>query len=477
MTRGTRIRSRLPELALAVLAAGALGGFASIAACGSASDPAAGVMTAAAGGAAGEAGLDPGARDSDAVDAGGPIEAQMNDVSILFPLPRTAADIGSLLAPSARGARGTLVPPALYASVAELPGSTLTSMAPSNGLAGDSVASYDDLRVVSVRIDPCFAVMHPDPHGVGCPPQVRLVLQEVRAPDGGAPQAFDSALHAIYSLSRGDLLDLARKLVQLRQANDAADVSAGSLRPHPVIVEQGLGGAMSAGVQELILQYVGEENLVRVAMFGTDDHVNWVFRASDLYEADAGANAGADADTKATAPVVIPGETVGDPHIQALTSASRPPDASTIGTFALGWFFATEISSPDDIEALGGANENPTTKMSDDAFSALLRLEDPTERTFDTTDCGSCHLSTPLAKLIAAPEGNDDTAATTSGDGGRFAPDGQHVTTADMAVMYDLTLPRIDLHAFSYDATSATVNQRVVNETAAIVEYLAALPR
>ena len=147
----------------------------------------------------------------------------MNDVSIMFPLPQTATDIGSLLAPSATGARGILVPQALYTSVAELPGSTLTSTAPTNGLAGYSIASYDDLRVVSVRIDPCFAVMQPDPHGVGCPPQIRLVLQEVRATDGGAPQAFDSALHAIYSLPRNELLTLARKLVALRQANDAAN--------------------------------------------------------------------------------------------------------------------------------------------------------------------------------------------------------------------------------------------------------------
>jgi hypothetical protein len=462
---------RFPWLTVAVVTAGAFGGLSSLGACGTSSDQprktttTTTTITSDAGDAA-DAGFDPDDPNRGDVDPGGPIVAQMNDVSILFPLPQTAADIGSLLAPSATGARGTLVPQALYTSVAELPGSTITGAPPLNGLAGYSIASYDDLRVVSVRIDPCFAVMHPDPHGAGCPPQVRLVLEEVRATDGGAPQAFDSALHAIYSLPRNELLTLARKLVALRQANDAANASAGPLGPHPVMVQQGLAGAMSAGVQKLILQYVGEENLVRVAMFGTDDQLNWTFRANDLTDGGAGT----------TVPLVIPGENVGDPHIQTLNSASRPPDAAPLGPFALGWFFQVTIASPDDIEPLGGADEDPSTQMSNDAFAALLRLEDPTQRTFDTTDCGSCHLTTPLAKLIALPEGNDDTTTATSGNEGRFAPDGKSVTAADVATTYDLTLPRIDLHAFSYDTTSPTVNQRVANETAAIVEYFAALP-
>jgi hypothetical protein len=473
MARGESVPFR--RLALAVMTAGVLGALSSLGGCGSSSEQP--TKTTNAGGDAGDvvdAGFDPDDPNSGDVDPGGPIAAQMNDVSIMFPLPQTAADIASLLAPSVVGSRGTLVPSSLYTTVAELPGSTLTTTAPSNGLAGYSIASYDDLRVVSVRIDPCFAVMHPDPHGAACPPQVRLVFQEVRAIDGGAPQAFDSALHAIYSLPRNELLTLARKLVALRKANDAANTSAGSLGPHPVIVQQGLAGGMSAGVQKLILQYVGEENLVRVAMFGTDDQLNWIFRANDL--PDGGADAIADAGAATTTPFVIPNETLGDPHLQTITSASRPPDVPPLGAFALGWFFQPMISSPDDIEPLGGANQSPTTQMSSDAFTALLRLEDPTQRTFDTTDCGSCHLSTPLAKLVALPEGNDDTTTATSGKDAGFVPDGKSVTAADMAVMYDLTLPRIDLHAFSYDITSPTVNRRVVNETAAIVEYLSALP-
>ncbi len=443
-----------------MITAAALGGVSSLGGCGSSPEqPTKTTQTTSVAnedGDAGDAGLDPNDPNHGDVDPGGPIAAQMNDVSILFPLPQTAADIGSLLAPSAAGARGTLVPQALYTNVAELPGSTPTTAQPTNGLAGYSIASYDDLRVVSVRIDPCFAVMHPDPHGAGCPPQVRLVFQEVRAGDGGAPQAFDSALHAIYSLPRNELLTLARKLVALRQANDVANASAGALGPHPVVVQQGLAGAMSAGVQKLILQYVGEQNLVRVAMFGTDDQLNWIFRANDM--ADAGADAAAGA--AMTTPFLIPNETSGDPHLQTVNSASRPPDVPPLGAFALGWFFQPMITSPDDIEPLGGENENPTPQMSNAAFAALLRLEDPTQRTFDTTDCGSCHLTTPLAKLIALPEGNDDT----------------NTTAADRAVTYDLTLPRIDLHAFSYDGTSPTVNQRVVNETAAVVRYFAALP-
>src|ERR1700734_279082 len=54
----------------------------------------------------------------------GRIAATMNDVSILFPLPSSAADIDNLLAPSATGAQGTLLPSALYSAMGPIFGST-----------------------------------------------------------------------------------------------------------------------------------------------------------------------------------------------------------------------------------------------------------------------------------------------------------------------------------------------------------------
>jgi hypothetical protein len=59
-----------------------------------------------------------------------------------------------------------------------------------------------------------------------------------------------------------------------------------------------------------------------------------------------------------------------------------------------------------------------------------------------------------------------------------FQPDGQSVVAAAMTPTFTTTTtPAINIHAFSYVGQAATINQRVVNETAAVVEYLNQLPQ
>jgi hypothetical protein len=160
------------------------------------------------------------------VDASLGIAATMNDVSILFPLPSSGADIDNLLAPSATGSRGTLLPSALYASMGPITGST-EDLYPDVPEVGADYAAYDSLRVVAMRIDPCFASLDPNLDGGGCTAQIRLVFQQVIASevatpfaDAGTPIVFDSALHAFYDLSRTEFRALAQALVELRAANE-----------------------------------------------------------------------------------------------------------------------------------------------------------------------------------------------------------------------------------------------------------------
>ena len=185
-------------------------------------------------------------------------------VSILFPLPFQRG--GTSKTCSRRRRPGTRVVALAERALFErgVPDhwrrrSRSTGEAPSRGFA-----AYDALRVVAMRIDPCFASLDPDPHGAGCTAQIRLVFQEVRwepsSSDAGAPVAFDSALHVFYDLTRGEFLALAQALVDIRVAN-ANGEAAGPLAPHPIMARQGLGGSMAKGVEQLILLYAGEKNL------------------------------------------------------------------------------------------------------------------------------------------------------------------------------------------------------------------------
>jgi hypothetical protein len=413
--------------------------------------------------------LDSGPGDAGSLDSGdasSPMGATMNDVTILFPLPASAADIDRLLAPSATGARGALLPSALYASVGLISGTTdLTDGGPP--APHPTFTVYGDLRVVAMRIDPCFASFDPDPLGSGCQAQIRLVFQDVRWGDGG-PGVFDSAFHAFYDLDRTQLLTLARALVALRAANQDGDV-LGPLAPHPIMVRQGLSGAMSQGVEALILQSAGEQNLVRVAEASIDTVElgptgGWSLSAFDVSGAP---------------PVATP---------RPIPTLSDPADGGNVFREGIGaaYYMASfgPTTSADDFTALwrfsGNYNGVPgvgPVSPSDQqaALDALVRVENPKDNSPETIDCASCHMAADTEHEVAMRLLSfDDTRSSLA-----FQPDGTSVAPGDMAATFSAADGPfgVNIHAFSYVGASPAISQRVVNETAAIVEYLNHLPQ
>ncbi len=374
--------------------------------------------------------------ESDSGDAGGPIAATLNDVSILFPLPANAVDVGHLLPASSCGPRGTLLPSSLSSS------------------AGFSEGGYADLHLVAMRLDPCFASTAPDPHGSGCNPQLRLIFQLVEPTTDGAPSTIpDAAVHVFYSLSRSELLALARALVSLREAS-GGDASLGPLAPHPLIVNQGLGGPFSLGVQKLISAYAGASNITRVASLtsGLPVILDWSLQAVDV---DAGP-------TPSTSPFVIPTLPAGATSQSLFGSLPEPsPMTGSVDNTSILLLLQGTHGSPD------GGEMN--------ALDSLARIENPTLTTIDTIDCASCHQATLLEELVAEPDfGFDDRASSFS-----FQPDGVSVVAADLTPTFAADALQNNLnnmHAFSYVGQSAGISQRTVNETAAVVEYLNHLP-
>ena len=408
-------------------------------------------------------------------DPGGPVAAQMNDVSILFPLPSHYSDVDQLLPACATGPRGALLPASLYASVGPIHGSTFPDAGPD--LAGPGIAEYANLHVVAMRVDPCFASLAPAPDGSGCTAQIRLVFQEIYDDNNGfsfenptfgtGPAGFDGALHVLYTLTRDELLALTRSLVALREANQGDGGAGGPLAPHPIIAAQGLTGAMGQGVERLILQYAGASNISRVALLDfSEAFIGWSFDAFSVSSA---------ADGSVT-PLAIP----------TLPDAGFPDDAGIFQGVTTGFteeadagtFFVPTFSPATTIDG-GYATLSPpgsntvTPATAEAAFEGLVRIENPNDHSPNTIDCGSCHLATPTEKefLFPALSLDDETSPLS------FQPDGVHVTRADMAVHY--SQPEVsfgNLHAFSYLARAPSINQRTVNETARVVEYLNALP-
>jgi hypothetical protein len=404
-------------------------------------------------------------------DGSGRIAATMNDVSILFPLPSSVADIDDLLAPSATGAQGTLFPSALYSAMGPIFGSTEPGdggplPGPENGFA-----AYGDLRVTAIRVDPCFASPDPDPAGVGCTAQIRLVFQEVTWEARPSINAFavaaDSALHAFYDLSRADFLALASALVALRVTNEDGD-ALGPLAPHPIMVRQGLEGAMSQSVQHLILEYAGEQNLVRTAQVsGTSlpfSFGSWSMSAFDV-------TGTAPLAIPRTIPTLISTADGGSLVIQGVDGAndgvSFDPATTSADNFTSLWQISEAVAAGTDAGGLSPSDHQG-------ALDALVRVENPKDNSANTIDCASCHLATDTEQVVAMPLLSfDDTTSPLA-----FQPDGTNVTPGDMATTFapgDAPFG-VNTHVFSYVGSSPAISQRVVNETAAVVEYLNDLP-
>jgi hypothetical protein len=378
----------------------------------------------------------------------------MNDVSILFPLG-TASDYstGHLRADST-GKRGVLFPASVFEKI------SIEGSAAGSGVGGPSKAPYANMRVVALRLDPCFAELRPTPSATTCRNQLRLVFQELQASTTGV-SAFDSGVHALYTITRAELLAILNEIVRLREA-DGGQGGKGPLAPHALMVAQGLAGTFSTAIQKLILQYAGEQNLARVtAMTSKNAGFQWSFFGFDI----SGAS-----------PKAVP--------LAIATLAAMAPRDGTEQSFFRGFentdpigSFIPKPTGPDDFTVLADVKSALMLSAADQAklSRGLARVENPSIFTTDTLDCARCHTASPLGQNVAR-----DRLHLAEADGDdAFHPDGKWVTAKEMsatdfsgASQTNPDVPLVNVHAFSYAIQRPSVNQRTVNETAAVVQFL-----
>lgn len=372
---------------------------------------------------------------------------QLNDVSQLFPLATSAIerDVAMLAATSA-GPRGPLLPSAVYGAVGPIQ-------------AFGSEQAVASLRVVALRLDPCFAELAPSPTGAGCAAQLRLVLQPISEfPDNdGRFPAFDAAVHTFYRLSRAEVYALKDAVVALRLANTSGE-ALGPLAPHPILVQQGLGGPYGAGLRDLILGAAGRDNLVRVATLSSETTQAWSFRIFDI--------------TDATTPVVVAGDIAGLPagvtkqsSLAFTTSTDLPPD------LAAGFDPApTDANAFNDLASTESAIAlAPAARLLQ--LDNLLRTENPRTTTPETVACASCHFAMIVKKRVAEKQ----FGPFADGSAAAFVADPAVVSAPDLRATFTMET-EFNIHAFSYNNTEPAIVQRVVNESAAILEYFATSP-
>ncbi|MFT3697265.1 MAG: hypothetical protein QM831_29245 [Kofleriaceae bacterium] len=319
-----------------------------------------------------------------------PATLQMNDLAILFPLgqdPRFAF--------SAPGRGGVLVPDALVTAATDF-------------------QTPSQFTITAMRLDPCFGQLGDAP----CDAQLRLVFQPMMP--GTETRVDDVGVHAFYSLTQDELLAAIREITAARGTADL-----GPLAVHPLLAQQGTGGAFATTLSHVISTYAGQGNLVRLNAFSIvedtkpiETRQQWAFTSADI-------SAGT------VSPHLIPGMTAS--RLDATVELAQ---------------FTTTI--------------DPVATIMD----SVGNIENPHVQTPNTIDCASCHFAQPSHELGGVPVGDAFEAAG--------------IPAADLASTTHLIDPNdqgLNIHAFSYRFTQPMINQRTINETANNIAYLGPLLR
>jgi len=172
---------------------------------------------------------------------------------MLFPLPEASAD--GLYRASDVGAFGELLPESMLETVGPIARVRY---------AGDSIGCESDeaveatrarLRVVGVRIDPCFPVLTAST----CRRQVRFVWQPVNG-----PFFDDAALHVFYDLPAAEFASLVTELAALSRGF-AKNLP---LQVHPVLAQEGAAGPFAKALRKALFARIGKARITRITRLG-----------------------------------------------------------------------------------------------------------------------------------------------------------------------------------------------------------------
>ena len=371
--------------------------------------------------------------------------AQVNDVSILFPLAKTKAAFDrGYLTPASPAQGGTLLPKTLYERAFGAPGTLQIGGTP-------AAPALSGLRLVAVRFDPCFAQRGAVQDESACKNQMRLVFQTLTF-QSNRTVAADDAVHAFYAISREQLTGAIRTMIDLRKRL-VRDRRLGPLAPHPLLktATGDLEVTIAAEVEALVTSLGGQRNLMQFTQFATSGlETTWNFSGFDVVKNEAmkiPTLPAADDTHVAFFAGFTPGQLEGDP---AFVPASRAPAVDNM-----------QLLGNRATAAAAGAERRRR------AFDALLRIEHPDLHTPDTIDCASCHAVEPARKLIGAKHFPSDIAAAR----GAFVADAKYVPAADVA-QPEQPDSGVNVHMFSYKGSAPSIHLRTVNESAAIAAHV-----
>lgn len=357
------------------------------------------------------------------------VKLDLNDVSILFPLPKLG-DWNYIPSASSTGDNGTLLPLDIVTQIPQL----------SPLVTNEEI--YPSLHAVGVRIDPCFT----EGHGpIKCQTQIRLVWQPLSNASKDTA-TFDVSLHTFYQLTEVEFKSLVTQIKKLKlDLNLKADFRA-PLSINPIIKENGFTGEYYTRLIKIIYSFIGESNFSRVTFMQLSMGGNvWTFGGFDI------------ADGKLE-PIKIP--RIGTTKQIFRNSAFPRPI----------WFIGGIVPEPTDKENLNiiARDSRKLSPQDEDAIieaaKSAFKFENPKLHNPGTVDCVSCHVAQP-AKIWALrqyPWLQLDN----------ISRDYIYTSTINLRNTSPMQMHTNIVRAFGYFMDIPFVAQRTINESAEVVNSI-----
>lgn len=353
-----------------------------------------------------------------------------NDVSILIPLPQSLAS-APLFQPTSMGAFGELLPKIVYDKMPALEFQTPDE-------------TFKKLRVVGVRIDPCFPLTPP---ATGCQPQIRMIWQPIVGDANEQARSIDAAVHTFYNLSSDDFSILIAELEKLKTTKGSGILDE-VLSVNPLLKKFGLDSAYAKELFSILLSHVGSKRLSQATFMQLSGLGNvWIFGG-----------------------FLISGSQIADLPIPRITGFTQTFQSAS-STYFLSSGASPAPKGADTFNLLIRESRDITRADEPEVIESTMstfRIENPNNHNPHTVDCVSCHIA-QAARTFATRQ---YPWLFLEGRGQQFKFQSKF-NLINLSPNQNNTML---LRSFGYSGVDPAISQRTINETAAVLEKLYSAP-
>lgn len=288
----------------------------------------------------------------------------LNDMSILSPLPKNEKDLSKMLALSGNidSKQYTLVNVEIFDKLKTLATKQKIS------IEGSSNDSFDAWKIVGFRFDPCFPFAKFESPNECESVELRLVAQPVvNLLDSLTTNDF--TMHLVYHISLSDRARVAKELLELSKLSPV-DTSNTPLGIHPGLMSAGIQSEFYNKFASFVTKNMSLQNLKQVAFMGLEAGVEpWNF-----FFVTVNGNSISDAKQFRSFGFVSSTPVTNVPNVaSSFTIAPKPTSANNLWSI-----FQTGVA-----------------KATEKQMSVTLTIDNPSVMSQGDTDCASCHATTP----------------------------------------------------------------------------------